>query len=328
MADPVTIGLWGAPRSGKSTVLSCLRIAAHARGWRINGVGADAAEAERFLAEHTNMLDQDGLFPEPTDMARPLSWEFHPPAGPGFTVSLQDVPGGWFKGSSIASDSTASNSWDSAASVKSTPGGPTMTQKEVDEARDKFVEHLAACNGLLYIYDPVREREVGDSYTFLQETLGLVAQKVESQRLVDGSKLPHAVAVCVTKFDDPIVFHQARRGMWGTQSDDGDRMPIVKDSLAPLFFEWLSRQPNQDSARKVREALVAHFDNTRIAYFVTSAIGFALDEHGDFDPSDFDNITPASDGPPRIADQIRPINVLEPFLWLAERIRAGSLGAP
>lgn len=68
-----SIGLWGAPQSGKTTFLAALYIAVNrsALDLRIFGVNDESTE---FLIENTNTLTRDHRFPAGTEQVNPLSW--------------------------------------------------------------------------------------------------------------------------------------------------------------------------------------------------------------------------------------------------------------
>jgi hypothetical protein len=143
--------------------------------------------------------------------------------------------------------------------------------------------------------------------------------------------LPHQVSVCITKFDDPRLFQQARTaGLVTTGPDD---IPRVRDVDAEQFFEelctgtfWADEYAEaRMSAISVRDELRTLFRPERIKYFVTSAIGFWLTPPetaraiAKFDALDFANLR-EKDGDWSIRGPVRPINVLEPLISLQQRI--------
>lgn len=75
--DHVRIGLWGAPRSGKTSFLGALPIAAmqaqrHGQGsWRISGM---SREANNFLNDSVTRLSTRRIFPEASVGLRSMSW--------------------------------------------------------------------------------------------------------------------------------------------------------------------------------------------------------------------------------------------------------------
>ena len=124
-----------------------------------------------------------------------------------------------------------------------------------------------------------------------------------------GGRLPHHLAVCVTKFDDSRVFEKARQQRWVSQANPS-ALPLPADPKA--YFASISG--------RVADAIGNAFDPARTAYFVTSAVGFrrALDDTVDL--RDYSNVR-IVDGGPRIIGEVRPMNVLEPLIWLERSIR-------
>ena len=70
-------------------------------------------------------------------------------------------------------------------------------------SEDSLMDSLASCDALLLLFDPIREWQRGDAYNYFQGTLLRIAQRRMADRTQPGTKLPHYVAVCVTKFDEP-----------------------------------------------------------------------------------------------------------------------------
>ena len=73
------------------------------------------------------------------------------------------------------------------------------------------------------------------------------------------------------------------------------------------------------------------FHPSRIRYFVTSSIGFWHPPgwNGDtstFDPEFFANFNEIGDGKKRIKGPIHPINVLEPLIFLQQRLARAGMG--
>ena len=79
----------------------------------------------------------------------------------------------------------------------------------------QFVDNLEKSSGIVFFYDPIREFEHGDAF---RHTFGVLAQ-LDAQMKRRG-KLPHHVAVCVTKFDEQRVFDAAARMRMVEYDDD------------------------------------------------------------------------------------------------------------
>jgi hypothetical protein len=321
----IRVGMWGATSGGKTTFLAALPLAVlsesgdHSR-WTINGATPEATE---FLLEMTELLDHERRFPQGSMAGTPLSWHIFgepddepDPASRGrrgrgllgrpaadrepveFVLDLQDMPGRWF----------------------------LMGKNKDDAVKAAVLKHLAESDGLLYLFDPILDatKEAGDqgNFQFFHGVLEhLVYQLRREGKLVNG-RLPHHVAVCITKFDHPVLFSKALRSDW-VSTHQATNQPHIPNKHADKFFDWLCDQMPDSGAARVRAALGRYFHPDRVAYFVCSAIGFRLGEGGRFDPSDYANVETADDVP-RIRDAVRPINILEPVIGLERRIRTGS----
>ncbi|MFE2932321.1 hypothetical protein [Streptomyces sp. NPDC059278] len=300
-ADRIRIGLWGAPRSGKTTYLTALPLAAmqhqrhHDGGWNISGM---TAEAGAFLSRGMDLLTRQRAFPEATMGVREMAWSIQGPKKkgklgmsgrrPSFVLDIQDAAGEVFG-----------------------DGHPQQAQ---------LVGQLARSHGLIYLFDPLGDAETAtESFNFLQSTLTqLTAQVRNRQGLVDG-RLPHYVSVCVAKFDHPDIFRPAVEAGWVTQDTVGAQLPRVPAEQGEKFFRWMCDDFRGANARLVRDALHAYFDPRRISYYATSAVGFRLTPQHVFDYRDY--VQPIEvDGMSRLRTSPEPINVLEPLIDLEERI--------
>lgn len=310
------VGLWGATASGKSTFLSALFIAAtrSPADLRVKGRNDESTD---FLIRNTHSLNAQHQFPPSTQSQQPLSWTLQMSVpnqargrfrnrGPAMVpfdlrVDLQDAPGVAY-----------------AAVPAAQPSRLDLGGGDIPDV----ATYLANCQGVLLLVDPIRERESGDAHEFFHGTLLRIAQRVEAP---PGRRLPHYVAVCVTKFDDPSVFKFAMDNDFLSYSEyDSLMFPRVHDYDAERFMrELLAGSPLSD-IDLILGALRQYFDPDRIRFFVTSAIGFYVGPSGEFRENDYWNVVPAGAGNFRIRGPVHPINVAEPLLWLGERIAAES----
>ena len=313
------VGLWGATASGKSTFLSALFIAAMRSPAELRVRGAND-ESTDFLIRNTHILNAQHRFPPPTSAQQPLSWTLQMSVpnlarsrwrrGPAtvpfdFRIDLQDAPGRAY------------------AAVAAPESEPDRLDLDLDGSGGDIPDvasYLASCQGLLLLIDPIRERETGDAHEYFHGTLLRIAQRVE---VALGQRLPHYVAVCITKFDDPGVFRFARDNEFLSYSEyDPMMFPRVHDDEAERFMrDMLAGAPASD-VELVLGALRQYFYAERIRYFVTSAVGFFVGPSAEFREDDFQNVVPVEDGKSGIRGQLHPINVAEPLLWLGERIAA------
>jgi hypothetical protein len=221
-----------------------------------------------------------------------------------FRVDLQDAPGRVY-----------------AAVPEAQPSRLDLDLQGDEDDAPNVASYLASCQGLLLLVDPIRERELGDAHNFFHGTLLRIAQRVE---VPTGQRLPHYIAVCVTKFDDPSVFRFARDNDFLSYSEDDPLLfPRVHDDEAEQFMRDLFAGSPLSDVDLVLGALRQYFYPERIKYFVTSSVGFYVGSSGEFREEDYWNVVQIADGGFQIRGQIHPVNVAEPLLWLGERIAAG-----
>ncbi|MYY01549.1 MULTISPECIES: hypothetical protein [unclassified Streptomyces] len=305
--ERVRIGLWGAPRSGKTTYLASMAIAAmqmqrHSRSnWVIGGMNPESIE---FLNDGVTQLAIQRVFPDATVGLQPLSWSFQGSeegTGPfkkskqtGFILEVQDVTGEAYRGD------------------------------EANALRPRVLDQLARSQGLIYLYDPLLDSQrAAEGLNFLYSMLTELNARVRDAGKLHRNRLPHHVSVCITKFDDPEVFRPAVEAGYVTQSMEGNRLPRVPDEQAGRFFQWMCDDVRGASARLVRDCLAAFFHPQRISYYATSAIGFRLNPQHIFDYRNYLNVEVVN-GERRICTSPVPINVLEPLIDLEKRIRSGG----
>lgn len=314
------ISMWGAPGSGKTTLLAALSIALTRRNddWKI--IGADPASTD-YLIEKTDELSRGRVFPEASRLLERYRWMLigHPEtpnddrgnrkAGPvpetRIGINMSDAPGGLFAPGRRGSD-----------------GGPA------DLRQRELLDNLSEGRGIVFLFDPIREFEVGDAYDHLHAPLTRLAERMLSAGQLTQGRLPHFIAVCITKFDDPRVLQTAQEeNILTFDPDDPYEFPRVTSEDAPVLFRQLCKVSATGDADLVLNSLGKFFHADRIRFFVTSSIGFYLDRRTNlFDWHDYVNLLPEDAGNGlRIRGQVRPINVVEPMLWLGQRL-AGEPG--
>jgi hypothetical protein len=328
--NTLKVGLWGSPSSGKTTYLAALRHAigtasrANIGSWNIYPLSDPSAE---LLIRFTHELVSERKFPEATDVGAvvPLEWLF-----------VGDLAGSRFGPRRSIFRRAAGHDSRFVLDLVDVSGEAfgEDTERVSREVATRAIDHLAAAQGLIYLFDPVTEKSEKNASTYVNRTItGL------SQRLVDRGReeryLPHQVSICITKFDHPEVFQQARRA--GLVNYGADGLPRVLDQHAEQFFDalcdgtfWGHRDERGEAgAQFIRNTLKNSFHPANIRYFVTSSIGFWHPPgwNGDtstFDPEFFANFNEIGDGKKRIKGPIHPINVLEPLIFLHQRMaRAG-----
>jgi hypothetical protein len=299
-AQPIRIGLWGANQAGKTTFLGALRIATlrDAVGhWRVT---SDDFDSRQFMIRTTNTLNGQKQFPPTTEVITSLRWMFAGQATGGLREWLAHVIPG-------AND----NAVTFRLEVLDCPGGIYEDDSEgfAPEQLERVIQHMSQCDALLYLFDPLR----ANNYSFVQRTLDDLANVCQQhRRVLQSGKLPHFVAVCITKLDDPRVFGPILSNGW-IPSPLTTRVPYVTNDHARGLF----RQIADDL---IVGSMSNFFEADRLQYFVTSSVGFRLGTTRAVDLNDYANVH-IVDGKPRIRGEIHPINVLEPVVWLEHAVR-------
>jgi hypothetical protein len=307
------IAMLGSPGSGKNTFLSALNVTLQ-RGQQTPG--------DWTLAGQHNNPAKSGIETATAPLERALP---RPPAVTGEMTQFTLVQRGAQRGLIVPRDRPGEVARRSSTEIALSlvdPGGELWSDQPRPQ-RQEVIREVSDTDGILYLFDPIREFEVGDTYSFITRIISQVSQETASGRAQDfHGTLPHHVAVCVTKFDEPRVLATVRR-MGVVTTDPGDRygFPRVRDSDARRVFAKLCNGDGE----MVLNTMDRTFRRDRVRYFVTSAIGFRTDpETGRFDAGDPQNIAAPSPGAasakPRIRGPVNPINVVEPVLWLAEQI--------
>jgi hypothetical protein len=335
--EAVKIGLWGPPQSGKTTLLAALPVAVSNRNAK-NGswIIFPRDDRSRVLKDRfEKALVEDRRFPESTirDTTVPLEWLF-----------VGDLAGSTFDRRRLRRLRRSELESRFVLDLIDVHGDLYHTdpdQQEVrSEAAAKALDHLAAAQGIIFVFDPIgekdgiNEQDSKELAAYVRGTVNELLVRAANNRQRPGRHLEQQVSVCITKFDHQELFQQARQMHLVTKGDDG--MPRVRDEDAEQFFDELCNgkfwskeyEAGQQSAEFVRDQLRNIFHEDHIRYFVTSSIGFWMHPPvGDkatawFDPNDYANYY-VSDGRARIRGKVRPINVLEPLISLQQRIARG-----
>jgi hypothetical protein len=346
---PKSVGLWGAPSSGKTTFLASLFIAVNRRpAADLNIVGANT-ESTNFLIDSTRTLTRDHRFPAATMQAAAYSWTMNvtttvqrtdggrfgrkttvtEDVSSQFNIDLRDAPGGYFGNTPQPAQQAQQPqgrlnlAGGGGAGGGGGGGAPAAGGTSTVSPEDEMMDYLSGCDGLLLLIDPVREQKLGDAHDYFQTTLLKVAQR---KLATPGAppRLPHHVAVCITKFDHPDVYGFARLRSFRTYDENDEYLfPRVHNDDAEMFFKEFCRSSPNSEADMLCSGLQRYFHPSRVRFFVTSAIGFYIGQSSRFLDSDPQNAEEIN-GTPAIRGRIYPINVLEPIMWLGQRVLAGS----
>jgi hypothetical protein len=304
--------MWGAPSSGKTTFLAALSIALNRQGGTWNVAGANEASEQVLIKLTTSLANH--AFPPATAGIERYRW----------------VLNGWI--TRVSRGIFRDKRHDEPVKIGLDlvdASGEIYDSKQVGlPLRGELLENVARSRGIVYIFDPIEEFNKGNAF---DHTFGLVAQLArrldEESGSIDG-KLPHHVAVCITKFDEIKVFETARKlDLLMAEDADPYGFPRVADDDARELFTKLCEVSGSGNGDMVANLLEQYFRPDRIRYFVTSAIGFFVDPRFRvYDPDDPQNLLP-DDGAPgqvRVRGPVHPINVVEPLLWLSRQM----LGVP
>ncbi|MFI9387546.1 hypothetical protein [Kutzneria sp. NPDC052558] len=311
--DPkqIRIGLWGSPRSGKTTYLAALRVAAlDAVGgydWVVSGRNRASQE---FIIDKVNQLVDKLEFPPPTLGVNELAWNFH--------GNRESRAGNWF--ARLIERMTANGSGDPDMDFEvhlQDAAGETYGDKALREHFDSMMRHLMHAHGIVYLFDPIgNSQEDVTSFKFFFSTLEHLSARMRDEGMLERGLLPQDVSVCVTKFDDPGVLKAAMQAGVVYQENEG-AIPRVPPEIAADFLASICVD---DRSRLVLNSLKKYFQKDRIRYFATSSIGFHVDPKRGFDFDDLTNVD-TTDGVPKLRSAPNPINTLEPIISLAQRIQ-------
>jgi len=302
-ALPIRIGLWGSSRSGKSTYLAALPVAAMSGRTGTFTVDGTSDVAADYLQAAVQRLVVERRFPLPTRATRPISWRFqgrmpvdglfarilaHRREPVEFVLEVFDA------------------------------SGQTMQGDALDQ---QVMEILASSQGLIYLLDPLFDPTTDVSFNHFFGAVNRMRTQLQlTGQLQPNGRLPHHLAVCVTKFDDELLFRRLVGTGLAVQDSDRERMPRVPDRRAREYFNWICDRVLGGGAQLVRNGIDANFAPERVRYFATSAIGFRLNRTGVFDFRDFRNVEMVG-ADSTLRDVARPINVMEPLIFLEQSIR-------
>ena len=296
------IALWGPPAAGKTTFLAALHAALLDQAWELL---ADDRESKDAIVSLSGHLTDSSAFPEPTAAVTSYRWSLQG------TMPKAIREWHWW-------------GWRRRDTRIKIPLSLTDLPGNTSDSSEQYADLLARNSGIIIFFDPVSEFARGDMFERTYRTLNQLLR--QSGR---NGKLPHYVAVCITKFDDTRVFDSARTLHFVEYDAEPTELPRVPEDSAREFFTRLCGISRSDTASLVLPMLEQAFYEERIRFFVTSAIGFYVDRYsGMFNPDDYQNHIPGIGGEPdRIRSVVRPINVVEPLMWLARNL-AGSVVDP
>lgn len=292
----VNIGIWGGTQSGKTTYLSALQIATlldPTGSWNIFGDDDISPGSVDFLLTGTQSL-RGGDFP-PATISRQV-----------YTYEIIGEPAGFAKVFSFVMETVGKpRPFKFNLHVFDYPGGDLLKA----DPQDPLWEQLATCDGLVYLFDPHKTDVTSDNFQCLSRSTSMIRRVLSKHpgALLSNGRLPHHLAVCVTKFDDDQVFTKLRQaGLVIHDENKPGQAPYVKD--VEKAFECFADIYTIPSIRR-------SFKDDRVRFFLTSSIGFFRDENGKIDIERCCNVVQEPGGN-RIRGLPIPHGVFEPLLWI------------
>jgi GTPase SAR1 family protein len=303
------IGIWGSPGSGKTTYLAAIQYDAVSRyGDEIgNWLIIPRNElSEQVLTDWTQLLVDQQEFPEATAVASAtdLRWHF-----------MGDLSGSKYaRRRRFGRQQPLTSEFDlELIDVSGEAFGYRPAKQNVPESLvRRTLAHLADSDGLIFLFDPIAERDTPNVTTYVQRVINNMSRRLDGQGLMRDNYLPQHIAICVAKTDDVKLVEQARlRGLVNTGPDGIDR---VLNAQAEALFDaicdgtfWPDDDRNHGGAQLVRNQLRRYFHPARTRYYAISAIGHQ-------------NLA-MQEGKLKITGPIRPYNVLEPLVELHMQLR-------
>ncbi|MEI6179677.1 MAG: hypothetical protein WCP31_02895 [Chloroflexales bacterium] len=284
----IKIGILGGSGSGKTTYLAALHIAAlnDPSGQWI--VGGQNDVSNTFLVQ--NEL-QDGIFPPGTQATKDYRFTISGKLTQNAVDRILDVVG-------------------KPREVNFDLGFRDYAGRQLLDANlsHEIWQHLSTADGLIYLFDPEMEQTKTPNFRYLSAATSKLHTTVMNAKRMRENRLPHYLAVCVTKFDEPAIFKRIQEAKLVT-SDDPPRA-----SNAHAIFKLFA---NQNTVKIIENS----FLRRQVRYFVTSSVGFYANAAGKFDRADSCNVLDTPDGS-RIRGEVAPINVFTPLLWIDSQVRA------
>jgi hypothetical protein len=304
--------MWGPPSSGKTTFLLALDTALNRKKYGYT-LAADDDASEAVMIKATAGLSGRLRFPEGTQKIDYFQWTLYgtrqEKVTNGRSVQLVDVP------------------HRITLKLADPSGELALLEKLTDPDRKRLIANLAESNAIIFMFDPIREFEKGDAFETTNGLLHQLKRQLASTDPNFNGKLPHHVAVCVTKFDEPRILDTAARlKALEFDQDDPHRFPRVDEYNARRLLTALCSVSGSGNGDLMLNSLDQHFHESRIKFFVTSAVGFHVNPDTNmFDINDPQNLVKDRAGltnetQSRIRGPLHPINIVEPVLWLGEQV--------
>jgi hypothetical protein len=173
------------------------------------------------------------------------------------------------------------------------------------------LEPVFGANGIVYLFD-TENTAPGRTLGLLNGVLARMSSEAQARGEMPRGRLPHRLAVCISKFDRQRLVELARHlGCLTSHPKTGE--PWVSSEDASHLFTYLCKSLHPDYA-EVDRTIRRMFDQERVRYFATSAVGFYGSKREPMDLTDCENRIERG-GTSFIRGNVRPMNILEPLLW-------------
>ena len=336
----IRVGLWGASAAGKTTFVASLGLCAlrQTLGWiptTIDERNEDRATQQKLGTWQQALLDL--RFPTASQTTgEKYVWVLERAA----RIKNDEQPkiGGRLAGlRNREPEITASARTERIRFEIRDVSGELFDFQDRGQPQEQTLEEMGKCHGFVFLFNPVasaaKDRQRA---AFLS-----VAERLSESR-------NKYLATCVTKIDDPRVYLdpktcQLKLRLPEDISYAGPESVNLNSRMSTLFENW---------APGIHTGIQTYFSPSRVSFFATSAIGFRSKYEGrhywdGIDWADFQNFRlvetfrslgqtgePSASQTPvfdpeflfsmRVNSNPNPINVLEPLLWMYERMKAES----
>jgi hypothetical protein len=285
------VGIIGGTSSGKTTYLAALKIASlldNSGSWSISGLDAGSI---RFLADTTSAI-RSGYFPR-EGTTTPQSYTYR--------ISGQPRQNRDFFSSLIKGKTRPVNM---TLQVNDYPGDFFLKT----DPNDDLWKHLAGCLGFVYLFDLELESTRRINFDYLQLVIDFVKQTRLMKNATVDDRLPHFIAVALSKYDDPATYAFLRKhNLVGVDSQDPRCTPVVLDVRRAIQLV------DPLMVRLIENNFLLH----RIAYFAVSSIGFYAPPEQKINPEDCSNVIVTPSGKRiRSGKDTVPVKVINPLLWI------------
>ena len=262
----IRIVIWGTSRSGKTTYLTMLYDAlVLSKDWEVS---ADD-EARQFVKKHTNEIEK-GNFPPPTEPSPTINI---------FTYTLRRQDSSTATGSKIllnfidAPGEVYEDIHSTKVQIAKPPSQRANAETQLGQNQNNLigiVDYLLSCDGIIFLLDPMPDKEKGDSYKSLLSDLFLEFQERSRKEDMKTERLQQYMAFCVTKVDKAEIWSQ----IWTKVQNPAEL------ELATIQLEQAAKDLAEDvMGQKLFTSLETNFCvKNRYKFFSVASIGRYFDE--------------------------------------------------